>query len=120
MKKSPFWTIYSYWVLAMTLLWLAGGLPFSPLVSALASFAGSLFLMARTGSFNDANVFILMIHLVPLWILRNTTLDLGENVGVFVGYNIFLMIMGTSYVEVYRRIMEDPPRTIKEYLDMRF
>jgi len=61
--------IYSYWVFVMTA-------PFSPLTSAIAAFIGSA-----------------LMHLIPLWILRKTPLDVVPNA--------LLMLNGTNYMEVY-------------------
>lgn len=106
----PIWKIYSYWVFAMTALWCLGWLPFSPLVSAIAAFVGSA-LMPRS--------FILVMHLVPLWILRKTHLDVVPNVAVFLLYNALLVLNGTNYVEVYSYIYTHQPTTLREYLSQR-
>jgi len=81
----PIWKIYSYWVFVMTALWRVGWLPFSPLTSAIAAFIGSA-LMPRS--------FIIVMHLIPLWILRKTPLDVVPNVAVFLLYNALLMLNG--------------------------
>ena len=117
MTKVPFWTIYSYWSFAMIALWSRGRLPFSPLVSAIVAFVASIFMMRK---FNSASIFIIVTHLFPLWVLRNTELDIIPNLKVFLVYNIFLFALGTNFVEVYTAIYNNPPTTIKEYLSQRF
>ena len=117
MTIVPFWKIYSYWSFVMVALWSAGHLPFSPLVSAIVAFIGSLFMIRNC---NSANVFILVTHLWPLWMLRNTKLDVIPNLTVFLIYNMFLFALGTNYVEVYTTIYNNPPTSLKEYLSQRF
>lgn len=117
MEKVPFWTIYSYWSFAMTLLWLTGHLPFSPLVSAIVAFIGSSFLLRN---FNNATLFIIATHIWPVWVLRNSPIDVAPNLKVFILYNLFLFTLETNVVEVYTKIFTDPPKTIKEYLGQRF
>jgi hypothetical protein len=119
MIKIPIWAIYSYWVFAMTILWLLGRLPFSPLLSAVLAFIGSFFPVFFNGSFNQANGFIIATHLVPIWILRNTSLDLAPNALVFLVYNLILFVNGTNFIKIYKTIFTHAPTTIHEYLCQR-
>ena len=112
MEKVPFWKTYSYWVFFMTAIWVAGFLPFSPLVSAIGSLIGSLFILKQ----NSVSLFIFAIHFIPVWLLGKTSLDWKENVAVFLFYNLFLFALGTDMATVYEPILVDPPKTIKEYL----
>lgn len=120
MVHVPFWTIYSYWLFAMMVLWAAGRLPFSPLASAIFSCVGSFLLVFLSGSFDQAKTFIVVTHLVPLWILRNTRLDIVPNLKVFIIYNLFLALYGTNFVEVYTKIITHAPTTIRDYFLQRF
>lgn len=116
MHKVPIWKIYTWWVICMTLMWMAGWLPFSPLASALATFTIPVLLMS---SFNEANIFVVALHFLPVWILRKTSLDLKANLAVFALYNLVLLAAGTDYVSVYKTLYTDPPTTIAEYLCQR-
>jgi hypothetical protein len=110
-------SIYSYWVFGLTLLWSAGLIPFSPLLSAVVTFIGSIIF---TGfEFNMVNVFVVATHMIPLWILRRTTIDILPNVFVFLFYNLFLIAMGTNSVQVYKFIFEHKPASVMEYLCQR-
>lgn len=111
-----FWLIYSWWVFALVLLWLAGLLPFSPRASAIGAFIGSIFFIMATKRFN---AFILATHLVPLWLLRAEPLDLVPNALVALVYTLFLATQGTDPLKIYRWIVENPPSTIREYLKQR-
>lgn len=119
MIKIPIWAIYSYWVFAMTVLWLIGRLPFSPLLSAVLAFIGSSFPVFFNGTFNQANVFIIATHLVPIWILRNTHLDLWPNALVFLVYNLILLANQTNFLKIYKTIFTHAPTTIHGYLCQR-
>ena len=115
----PFWKIYSYWVFVMTVLWVTGRLPFSPLISAVLAFIGSALIPISYKSLTEANIFIVIIHLIPIWILRKTKFDIKPNLIVFLIYNIFLLLTGTNYAEIYSNIFKYQPQTIKQYLVQR-
>ena len=104
---------------AMTVLWVTGHLPFSPLISAVLSFIGSALIPISSKSFTEANIFIVITHLIPIWILRKTTFDIKPNLIVFLIYNIVLLLSGTNYYEIYSYIFTHQPLTIKQYLGQR-
>lgn len=111
----PIWQIYSYWVFAMTLLWLSGKLPFSPLFSAVASLLASITLSINAPVY----LFILFIHALSVWVLRNSRIEVLPNAMVFLVYNLTLLMQSTNFKKVYENIFTDPPKTIKEYLQRR-
>lgn len=115
----PFWLIYSYWMFGATLLWLGGVIKWSPLISAILSFIGSFFLIVFKREITQANIFILVSHIVPVWLLRNTSIDVVPNLMLFVVYNLVLFANGTDYVSVYKYIFTHTPTTIREYLAQR-
>ena len=114
--KTQFWKIYSYWVFAMTILWGAGVLPFSPLVSAGFSLVASLSIMRDV---NTTNAFILASHILPIWFLRRTKIEFVPNLIVFLVYNIFLKTIGTDFLQLYTQIYQHMPTTLGEYIDQR-
>jgi hypothetical protein len=115
MEVIPIWQIYSYWVFAMTLLWLSGKLPFSPLFSAVMSLAASITLSINAPVY----LFILFIHALTVWVLRKTPIQVIPNAMVFLVYNLTLLMQSTNFKKVYENIFRDPPKTIKEYLQRR-
>lgn len=117
--KIPFWLIYSYWVFAMTLLWVGGAITWSPLVSAIGALIGSSLPILLTGEFTQANLFIFGTHIIPVWILRRTSIDIKPNLLVFIVYNLVLLLSGTDYVSIYKYIFTHRPETIKGYLCQR-
>ena len=119
MHGVPFWFIYSYWVFGLTILWVIGLLTWSPLLSAVLAFIGSSFPVIFKNQFTEANIFIVVTHLIPIWILRRTTIDPTPNVLVFVLYNLVLLASGTNYLKVYTYIFAHVPTTIRGYLSQR-
>lgn len=109
--------IYSYWVFGLTLLWSVGWITFSPLLSAVVTFVGSVIFTGL--ELNLVNFFIVATHLIPLWVLRKTSLDVLPNVFVFLIYNLFLFAMGTNSARVYKSIFEHRPATVQDYLCQR-
>ena len=114
------WKIYSYWGFAMTALWYAGVLKFSPLLSVIVTFIGGvIFSFFQYKGINPVNLFIFITHLIPVILLRHTSLDIKENVGVFILYNLVLLASGTNAVQVYSEIFKNPPKTVREYFIQR-
>jgi hypothetical protein len=115
----PFWLIYSYWVFVMTILWSFGIITWSPLISTIFAFVGSSFPVLFTRQFTQANIFIILTHLIPIWILRKTRIDIVPNLLVFLIYNLVLVAYGTDYIKVYKYIFTHVPTTIQGYLCQR-
>lgn len=109
--------IYSYWVFGLTLLWAVGWITFSPLLSAVVTFVGSVIFTGL--EVNVLNFFIVATHMIPLWFLRKTTLDVLPNVSIFLIYNLFLFAQGTNSVRVYKSIFEHRPADVQDYLCQR-
>jgi len=104
----------------MTALWLAGILKFSPLLSVIVTFIGGvIFSFFQYKGIKPVNLFIFITHLIPVILLRNTSLDIKENVGVFILYNLVLLVSGTTAGKVYSEIFKNPPRTLHEYFIQR-
>lgn len=115
----PFWLIYSYWVFALTILWSYNFIKWSPLISAILAFIASAALVISKNKFNQTNIFILATHLVPIWVLRYTKIDILPNLLVFTLYNLVLTVNGTDYIKVYKYIFNHMPDTIHDYLSQR-
>ena len=116
----PVWAIYSYWSFALTVLWVLGALPFSPLASAAATFIGSIiFVFFQNKIFRPVGIFIVASHLVPVLILRKTKFNFFKNFLIFIVYNLVLLAAGTNFKKIYTKIFENPPTTVNEYLRQR-
>jgi hypothetical protein len=104
----------------MTALWYAGVLKFSPLLSVIFTLvAGVIFSIFQYKGINPVSLFIFITHLIPVIILRHTSLDIKENVGVFILYNLVLLASGTTSGKVYSEIFKNPPRTVRDYFVQR-
>ncbi len=120
MTVVPVWNIYSYWSFALTVLWLLGALPFSPLASVIATFIGSIvFVFFQNKIFTNVGMFIVVTHLVPVLILRKTKFNFFKNFLIFIMYNLVLLATGTNFEKVYKIIFHNPPSTVREYLVQR-
>ena len=117
MVTIEFWKIYSFWVLFLFVLWCLGALPFSPFASAIVSLLGTLYVFP--GALTPAYTLILVTHIIPVLVLRNTPLDLIPNVCVFILYSLVLALNGTHPVAVYREIARTFPKSIGAYLRQR-
>jgi hypothetical protein len=117
MEVIPIWQIYSYWVFAMTLLWLSGNLPFSPLFSAALALAASITLSVKIKA--PFYLFIVFMHVLSVWLLRNGAIQVVPNVLVFLVYNLTLLTQSTNFKKVYENIFKNPPRTVQEYIQRR-
>lgn len=118
--NTPFWLIYSYWSFALTVLWYFKFILWSPLLSAVVSLAASATLALHTGRISETNIFIILTHSIPVWILRNTQIDVIPNILVFTLYNAVLAAYGTNSIQIYNYIYNHLPPTISEYLKQRF
>jgi len=97
----------------MTALWYAGILKFSPLLSVIFTLiAGVIFSFFQ---YKGVNIFVFVTHLIPVILLRHTSLDIKENVAVFILYNLTLIAAGTNVKQVYTTIFNNPPQTIYDY-----
>jgi hypothetical protein len=120
MDVIPIWAIYSYWSFALTVLWLLGVLPFSPLASAVATFIGSIiFVFFKNKIFRPVGILIMVSHLVPVLILRKTKFNFFENFLIFIVYNLALLATGTNFKKIYTKIFQNPPMTVNDYLCQR-
>ena len=116
----PVWAIYSYWSTGMAALWLAGLLPFSPLVSCVATLIGSIVFVTLMGTiFRPIGVFIVATHVLPVFLLRKTKFIFFKNFLIFLIYNLVLLGAGTNFKKVYEQVFRENPQTIREYLSQR-
>ena len=116
----PTWKIYSYWSTAMAALWLVGLLPFSPLLSCVATLIGSIIFVIIGGTiFKPIGMFIVGTHVLPVLLLRGTKINFFKNFLIFGIYNLVLLGSGTNFKEVYDQILRENPQTIIEYLRQR-
>ena len=120
MALVPVWSIYSYWVFALVIVWLGGLLPFSPLSSAIVNLIAAVFFSAtQYCCIKPVGLFLIASHIIPIFILRKTKMDILPNLLTFFVYNAFLFMNSTDVFKVYRTIYTDPPQTIQGHLYQR-
>jgi len=77
------------------------------------------FLILKENIGVPVSLFILLTHVIPVYIFRKDTIDIPGSLMVIALYLLFLRFMGTSAQEVYDRILEEPMPTIGSYISSR-
>lgn len=104
----------------LAILRLMNILPVSPLLILILNTLGTMvFLIIKKNIGLQVSLLILLTHVIPIYALRNDTLDVTGSLAVLALYLLFLKYMGTSVQEVYDRILEEPMPTIGSYLSSR-
>ena len=119
MNKVPIWALYSWWVFGMTVLWVLGLLPFSPKLSIIVTFLASVVSSLTMYGFKPVGLFIILSHLLPLYLTKSSPLDINPNLIVFALYNLVLFSRETDIWEVYQKVFTSPPQSIKAYFIQR-
>ena len=106
---EPWYNVFSYWGLVLFLL--SPWLPF-PVLSVL------LFNLIWTLAFVPQDpklaTFLVVVHTVPVVVLRHQPITIGPLVGSLVAYFTVLSIQGLSLSDVY-----PPPNNLRDYLRLR-
>jgi len=112
--------IFSYWAWIFWILWMMKLSPISPWLVLTVSMAGTMVFLGRSyDSPKPVALFIFFTHIIPLIISRKDPMEIKNTIFIIVAYIIFLKFNGTNPKEVYTWILENPPRTIHEYLERR-
>ena len=64
-------------------------------------------------------MFLVFIHILPVWFARREPIQWIPTVAVFVTYFAFLAAQGLDFTKVYGILLREPPVTILEYLKSR-
>jgi hypothetical protein len=117
----PRWVfIFSWWGFALAVLRFMGLSPVSPLLILILNSLGTVvFLIARKNIDLAVSLFILSMHVIPVYIFRRDSIDVPGSLAIFASYILFLNYIGTSAQEVYTQILEEPMPDIKSYLSSR-
>lgn len=67
----------------------------------------------------QVSLFLIALHALPVWFLRKQPIQFKPVLVVFLVYLIVLALQGTDPVKVYKRLLDEPPQTISEYLKSR-
>ena len=115
---EPWYNIFSYWGI---LLWLISSkLPFPVLSIMILNLIGTLLFVSVSNTPVLFDVFLIFIHVVPVWFLRKQEIQVKPALLMFTVYTLFLAIQNKNPVGVYKELLDNPPQTIGEYLRFRF
>lgn len=113
------YNVFSYWGFGVWFMWLLG-FPIEPLSIILANLVFSvLFVLAKYKGIPPVALFILATHMIPLWSLRRSPVRLGPLLVVYGLYMLWLATQGLDPFKVYQSMFDEPPLTIREYLERR-
>jgi hypothetical protein len=113
------YNVFSYWGFGVWFLWLAG-FPIEPLSIVLANLLFSiLFVVSKYKGLPPIAFFILGTHMIPLYSLRHSPMKVEPLVIVYVAYMSWLAVQGLDPIKVYKSMFDEPPLTIREYLERR-
>jgi len=121
--KYPFYQYYSWWTIALVILYAFGVLGFNPYPSILVCLIGTVmyFIIKYYKAYNDYKnnnkkkffninlaLFIITLHIAPLFFIPSNfiTKDLLLNIIVFLVYLISLNLQNTNMVIAYHKLLE--------------
>lgn len=121
------YNLYSFWVAIMCILSWTKTIKFSVMPSVIATIIGTfilLYLKTKVGKpMNKTFITIqVCLHLFPFLILpvKFSRLDVFINFGIFVMFNLWLLIQCKTFFSVYDEIVhEDGRLTLAEYAQKR-
>lgn len=118
------YNLYSYWTAVLCVLAWARIIPFSVIPSVLGTIAGTLSLLYLK-KYPSSPTFVtiqIVLHLFPFLILplKFTYQDVGINFGIFILFNLWLLVQGETFLSVYRDIVyEDGRLSFGDYVKRR-
>lgn len=115
---EPWYNIFSYWGFIAFLL--SSQLPFPVLSILIANLIGTLLFVCVSRTPVILNLFLILIHLFPVWVLRKQKVDVRPLVVLFAMYTFHLAIQNKNPVGVYKELLDNPPQSISSYLKSRF
>ena len=114
---EPWYNVFSYWGLALALLspWLS----FPVLAIMILNLLGTFIFLSISNTTPQVSLFLIALHALPVWFLRKQPIQFKPVLVVFLVYLIVLALQGTDPVKVYKKLLDEPPQTISEYLKRR-
>ena len=114
---EPWYNVFSYWGF---ILWiLSPWLPFSVLLILILNLIGTFLFLSVARTSRQVALFLVLLHVVPVWFARREPIQLMPTVAVFATYLMFLAAQGIDFTSVYGNLLREPPVTIHEYLKLR-
>jgi len=115
---EPWYNIFSYW--GFIAFALSPWVPFHVLSIMIANLLGTMLFVCVSKTPPILNLFLILIHMIPVWILRKQKVELKPLVILFTVYTFHLAIQNKNPVGVYKELLDNPPQSIASYLKSRF
>jgi len=123
--KTRFDFVFSYWIFAWYIFYALGLTTYSPKAFLILSVSINVLIFLSMIYYKNSSIFIALfvianfiIKVAPIFFLRNVSnkpRDYYAGLGLFVIYNIWLLINGTSFIEIlknqYDAIVKNEART---------
>jgi len=117
--------VFSYWIFAWYMLFAAGITTYSPKVFLIISVSVNVLIFLLMLYYKNSLIYILLfvaanfiIKVIPILLIHHITIkprDYYAGAGLFVIYNIWLLVNGTSFVEIiknqYDAVIKNDART---------
>jgi hypothetical protein len=117
MKDEPWYNVFSYWGLVIALL--SPWLPFPVLAIMIVNLVGTIILISVTKPPSQVQLYLIVLHMLPVWFLRKQPIQFKPVLVVFLAYLIVLALQGTNIINVYKNIFDNPPQSVSELLKRR-
>lgn len=114
---EPWYNVFSYWGFILWLL--SPWLPFSVLLILVLNLVGTFLFLSVAKTSRQVALFLLFIHILPVWFARREPIQWIPAFVVFATYIAFLAVQGLDFTRVYGNLLREPPVTIQEYLKFR-
>jgi hypothetical protein len=114
---EPWYNVFSYWGLVLFLM--SPWLPFPVLAIMILNLFCTFIFLSVSNTTPQVQLFLIALHTIPVWSLRKQPIQVMPVIGVILVYLIVLALQGTDPVKVYKKLLDEPPQTISEYLKRR-
>jgi len=123
--KTRFDFVFSYWIFAWYIFYALGLTIYNPKAFLIISVSINIFIFLSMIYYKNAFIYILLfvvanfiIKVIPIFLMRNVSIKMRDyyaGAGLFVVYNIWLHINGTSFIEImknqYDAVLKNDART---------
>jgi len=123
--KTRFDFVFSYWIFAWYMLFAAGITTYSPKVFLIISVSVNILIFLLMLYYKNSLIYIslfvaanFIIKIIPLLLIHHNTIKMRDyyaGAGLFIIYNIWLFVNGTSFIEImknqYDAVLKNDART---------
>jgi hypothetical protein len=123
--KTRFDFVFSYWIFAWYIFYALGAVDYNPKAFLIISVSINIFIFLSMIYYKNSFIYILLfvvanfiIKVIPIFLMRSVSIKMRDyyaGAGLFVVYNIWLHINGTSFIEImknqYDAVLKNDART---------